>query len=98
MRAIAEKLEVVNLQLARKQQLKRKVLCGVLVAACAVIALAFVCVAALGSPYLQWDFADPALAVAGTLYHGFEWVFVGVAPVLLLAAIAAALFVRKRMH
>lgn len=52
--------------------------------------------AALGSPYLQWDFDDPELAVAGALYHGFEWVFVRVAPVLFLAAAAAALFVRKR--
>lgn len=32
LRAIAERLEVVNLQLACKQQLKRKVLCGVFVA------------------------------------------------------------------
>ncbi|MDB1829798.1 helix-turn-helix domain-containing protein [Collinsella aerofaciens] len=98
LRAIAERLEVVNLQLARKQQLKRKVLCGVSVAVCAAIALAFTCVAALGSPYLQWDFDDPELAVAGTLYHGFEWVFVRVAPVLFLAAIVAALFVRKKMR
>lgn len=87
LRAIAERLEVVNLQLARRRQLKRKALCGVLVATCA---------AALGSPYLQWDLGDPELAVAGTLYHGFEWVFVRVAPALFPAAAAAALFVRKR--
>ena len=35
LRAVAERLEAVNLQLARRRQLKRKVLCGVLVAACA---------------------------------------------------------------
>ena len=98
LRAIAERLEIVNLQLARKQQLKRKVLCGALVAVCAVIALAFACAAALGSPYLRWDLGDPELAVAGTLYHGFEWVFVRVAPALFLAAAAAALFARKRMR
>lgn len=98
LRALAERLEVVNLQLARRRQLKRKALCGVLVATCAAIALAFACAAALGSPYLQWDFDDPELAVAGTLYHGFEWVFVRVAPVLFLAAAAAALFARKRMR
>ena len=56
------------------------------------------CAATLGSPYLQWDFDDPELAVAGTLYHGFEWVFVRVAPVLFLAAAAGALFARKRMR
>ena len=98
LRALAERLEVVNLQLARRRQLRRKALCGVLVAACAAIALAFACVAALGSPYLQWDFGDPELAIAGTLCHGFEWVFVRVAPVLFLAAVAAALFVRERMR
>ena len=96
LRAIAERLEVLNLQLARRRQLKRKALCGVLAAACAAIALAFACVAALGSPYLRWDLGDPELAVAGTLYHGFEWVFVRVAPALFPAAAAAALFVRKR--
>lgn len=96
LRAVAERLEVVNLQLARRRQLKRKALCGVPAAACAAIALAFACVAALGSPYLRWDLGDPELAVAGTLYHGFEWVFVRVAPALFLAAAAAALFVRKR--
>lgn len=56
------------------------------------------CAAALGSPYLRWDFDDPELAVAGTLYHGFEWVFVRVAPVLFPAAAAAALFARERMR
>lgn len=96
LRAVAERLEVVNLQLARRRQLKRKALCGVPAAACAAIALAFACVAALGNPYLRWDLGDPELAVAGTLYHGFEWVFVRVAPALFLAAAAAALFVRKR--
>ena len=35
LRALAERLEVVNLQLARRRQLKRKALCGVLVATCA---------------------------------------------------------------
>ena len=56
------------------------------------------CAAALGSPYLQWDFDDPELAVAGTLCHGFEWAFVRVAPVLFPAAAAAALFARERMR
>ena len=56
------------------------------------------CAAALGSPYLRWDLGDPELAVAGTLCHGFEWAFVRVAPVLFLAAAAAALFARKRMR
>ena len=96
LRAVAERLEVVNLQLARRRQRERKALCGVPAAACAAIALAFACVAALGSPYLRWDLGDPELAVAGTLCHGFEWVFVRVAPALFLAAAAAALFVRKR--
>lgn len=94
--AIAEKLEVVNLQLARGRESRRRLACGVLLALVIAIALAFACLIVLGSPYSHWDFADPELAVAGTLYHGFEWVFVRIAPIALIAAIVGFLLLRKR--
>ncbi len=94
--AIAEKLEVVNLQLARGRESRRRLVCGVLLALVIAIALAFACLIVLGSPYSHWDFADPELAVAGTLYHGFEWVFVRIAPIALVAAIAGLFLLRKR--
>lgn len=94
--ALAEKLEIVNLQLARQRETRRKVLCGIFVAAIAATVLALACIAVLGSPYLAWDFSDPELAVAGTLLHAFEWVFVRVAPFVLVGAIAGLFLTRKR--
>lgn len=45
--AIAEKLEVVNLQLARRQRLERSVLFWVLVAVCATVVATFALLVAL---------------------------------------------------
>lgn len=94
--ALAEKLEVVNLQLARQKETRRKVLRGILLAVAAATALALACLVTLGSPYLAWDFDDPETAVAGTFFHAFEWVFVRAAPVVLLAAVAGLCLMRKR--
>lgn len=94
--ALAEKLEVVNLQLARQKETRRKVLRGILLAVAAATALALACLVTLGSPYLAWDFDDPETAVAGTFFHAFEWVFVRAAPAVLLAAVAGLCLMRKR--
>lgn len=94
--ALAEKLEVVNLQLARQKETRRKALRGILLAVAAATALALACLVTLGSPYLAWDFDDPETAVAGTFFHAFEWVFARAAPVVLLAAVAGLCLMRKR--
>lgn len=94
--ALAEKLEVVNLQLARQKETRRKALRGILLAVAAATALALACLVTLGSPYLAWDFDDPETAVAGTFFHAFEWVFVRAAPVVLVAAVAGLCLMRKR--
>lgn len=93
---IAEKLEVVNLQLARRQRMERSVLFWVLVAVCAATAATFALLVAMGSPYLEWDLSDPETAVASTVLHGFEWLFVRAAPLVLLAAGVGAVAVWRR--
>ena len=93
---LAEKLEVVNLQLARQRETRRTILRGIFVAVIAATAFALACLVALGSPYLAWDFSDPETAVAGTIFHAFEWIFVRVAPIVLVVSIAGLCLVRKR--
>ncbi len=94
---LAEKLEIINLQLAQQQERRRKMLFWALVALCGVIVITYMSLIALGSSYLSWDFSDPETAMAATLLHGFEWVFVRGAPIVLVAAAAgiAAIFSRK---
>ncbi|MGO5030013.1 helix-turn-helix domain-containing protein [Candidatus Agathobaculum pullicola] len=95
-KALSEKLEIINLQFARKKALRRTVLHWSLIALCLVIVAVFAALMAVNSPYLGWDFRDPELAVAGTIYHTFEWLFVRVAPFILIAAIVGVCLTRKK--
>lgn len=85
--ALSEKLAAINLRLAEQNMAKRKAVRWALAAVCALLAAVFVALAAMKSPYLGWDYSDPELAAAGTLLHGFEFLFVRLAPIALLAAI-----------
>ena len=68
-RALSEKLEIINLQLARRKDLGRKLLRGLLIALCAATGILFVVLFVLGSPYQGWDYRDPETAVAGGLHR-----------------------------
>ena len=95
-RAISEKLEVINLQLAQRKDGRRKLLRGLLAALCVVTAAIFAALTVLASPYLGWDYSDPETAVLGVAFHGFEWLFIRLAPVVLVGAIAGILLTRRR--
>ena len=94
--AIAEKLEIINLQLARGRETRRKIACGLLIALCIVIAVIFLALYFSGSPYLAWDYSDPETAVVGVAFHAFEWLFARVAPLILIMAIVGIFLTRKK--
>lgn len=96
LKAICEKLETINLQLARRKDAARKILRGLLLGLCAVIVLIFAALAALNSPYLSWDYSAPELNVAGVVFHAFEWLFVRLAPFVLAGAVVGIFMTRKR--
>ena len=66
-KAISEKLEVINLQLAQRKDARRKALHGFFIISCAVIIILFAVLGAWGSPYLEWDYSDPETAVFGAV-------------------------------
>ena len=96
LKAISEKLEVINLQLAKREQSRRKTAHRIFIAAGIVILLIFAGICYLNSPYLGWDFNDPETAVAGTFLHAFEWVFVRIAPIALIGVIAGIFLTRRK--
>lgn len=96
LKAVSEKLEVINLQLAQIKASRRKTLHWLLIALCAAIIIVFAVLAAMGSSYLGWDYSDPEAAVAGTFLHGFEWLFVRLAPFVLIAAVIGIFLTRKK--
>lgn len=96
LKAISEKLEMINLQLAQRQIMRRKVVHWLFILLCIVIAVGFAVLFLLGSPYLGWNFNDPETAVAGTAFHVFEWLFVRATPVVFTVALVGVAMTRNR--
>ena len=96
LRTISEKLEVINLQLARRSAGRRRVLHIVFIVLCVLTAAGFAALISLGSPYLGWDYGDSETAVFGAAFHAFEWLFVRAAPLMLTAFAVGAVLIRRR--
>ena len=96
LQAISEKLEVINLQLAQRKTTRRTIIRWLLISICAMILVMFAALIIVNSPYLGWDYSDPETAVLGVAFHAFEWLFVRVAPVILIAALIGIFFRRKK--
>ena len=96
LQAISEKLEVINLQLAQRKTMRRAIIRWLLISICAMILVMFAALIIVNSPYLGWDYSDPETAVLGVAFHAFEWLFVRVAPVILIAALIGIFFTRKK--
>lgn len=97
LKAISEKLEVINLQLAQRQTTRRNLLHWLLVSLCAVIVAVFAVLIELNSPYLGWNYNDPETAVFGAAFHVFEYLFVRLAPIILVGAIVGIFLTRKKV-
>lgn len=87
MKSISEKLEVINLQLAKRSSMRIRTIRYLFISLYVIIAVIFIALAAMGSEYLTWDFNNPELAIVGTLLHGFEFLFVRVAPFLFMGSV-----------
>ena len=95
-KSLSEKLEVINLQLAKRSAARIRTIRYLLIALCVMIVAVFIALAAMHSAYLDWDYNNPELAVAGTILHGFEFLFVRFAPFVLIASIIGVVFTYKR--
>ncbi|MDO5410382.1 MAG: helix-turn-helix transcriptional regulator [Lachnospiraceae bacterium] len=96
LKAISEKLEVINLQLARKKVIRRKAIHGLFIVLCVSIVIISAILVVLESPYLRWDFSDPETAVLGTVVHAFEWLFVRLAPLLFIGTVVGIILTRRK--
>ena len=96
LKAIAEKLEIINLQLARQKASRRKTLHWLLIALCAVTVIIAAALVLLNSPYLGWNYSDPETAVAGAAFHAFEWLFVRLAPIILISTVIGIVLTRNK--
>ena len=94
---ISEKLEIINLQLLQRNKAIRKMIHWILISLCVIIILIFSYLFLLNSPYLNWDYNRPENAVLGVAFHSFEWIFIRVAPVILIVSIVGIVLTRKKV-
>ena len=95
-KALSEKLEILNLQFARKKAMRRSALHWLFIAVCVGILVVAAALVVGNSPYLGWDYNAPETAVMGVAIHTFEWAFVRLAPFALIASLAGVFLTRKK--
>ncbi len=95
-KVISEKLEVINLQLAQKAVMKRKMLHLIFILFALTVVMIFITIGIFDSIDLRWDYNAPEMSVFKVLFHAFSWVFVRISPILFLGAIIGIVFTRKR--
>ena len=96
LKAISEKLAVINSQLAQRKATRKRILHWLFLSLCVVISVIFAILWGLESPYLEWDYRDAETAVLGVAFHSLEWLFVRIAPIILIGAIVGIFLTRKK--
>ena len=68
----------------------------VFISLCTLIVMLFIALTMINSSYLEWNYNDPELAVAGTILHGFEFFFVRLAPIVFLTSVVGIVLTYKK--
>ena len=97
-KSISEKLEVINLQLAKRSKVRIRTNRYLLILLCVIIIIGFVVFMSIGNEYLNWDFNNLELAIAGTILHGIEFLLVRIAPFVFIGSVIGIIFTYKRNH
>lgn len=95
-KAISEKLDVINWQLAQRKNTRRKFIHWLLISLSAIIIVVFAALVIFNSPYLDWNYSNPETVVLGVAFHSFEWLFVRVAPIIFIITIIGVFLTRKK--
>ena len=96
LKVISQKLEAINLKLSNQRIQKLKRIRMLLIFLCIFIITLFIFLYFMGSSYLNWDYSNNELAVAGTLLHGFEFIFVRISPIVLVLSVIGIIITYKK--
>lgn len=96
LKTISEKLEIINLQLAQRKNAKQKMFHWLFILLCAGIVIVSAGLIVFNSPYLGWDYSAPETVVIGVAFHAFEWLFIRLAPIILIGASVGIFLTRKK--
>ena len=96
LKILSEKLEAINFKLSNLRIQKIKRIRMILIFFSIFIVCLFVVLYFMGSSYLYWDYSNDELAIAGTLLHDSEFVFVRIAPIVLFISIVGIIITYKK--
>ena len=96
LKVISQKLETINLKLSNQRIQKLKRIRMLLIFLCIFIITLFILLYSMGSSYLNWDYSNSELAAAGTLLHGFEFIFVRISPIVLVLSVIGIIITYKK--
>ncbi len=96
LKAISEKLEIINLQLLQRNNARRKIIHWILISLCIIIMIIFIILFLIESPYFNWDYNNPESLVLGVAFHSFEWIFVRVAPIIFILSTIGIILTTKK--
>ena len=97
LKVISEKLEIINLQLSKRRESIRKFWHWTFISICLITIIAFIGIETMGNAYMEWDYNNPEYAVSGVIIHSFGWLFVRIAPIILIASIVGIVLTRKKV-
>ncbi|MCI5774315.1 MAG: helix-turn-helix domain-containing protein [Erysipelotrichaceae bacterium] len=97
-KVIAEKLEIINLQLAKKQLRSKKIFQMIMIIMLVGIIGILMVFYLLNGSYLRIDHQNLESAIAVSFIHGFEWIFVRVAPIVIVVILGFLYLVNKTYH
>lgn len=95
LKAISEKLEIINLQLSKRKQSIRKFWYWTFISIFLITIIIFIGIATIGNIYMEWDYSKPEYAVLGVAINSFEWIFVRIAPIILITSIVGIALTRE---
>ena len=96
LKVISQKLEIINLQFAKRKRTRQKLLHWLMISLCAVTVMISAALIVLNSPYLNWDYSDPETAVLGVAFHSFEWIFVRLARIVFIGSVVGIFMTREK--
>lgn len=96
LKVISEKLEIINLQLSRRKESKRKFWHWTFIVICLIIIVIFIGISFMGNTFLEWDYNKIEYAVIGVIIHSFVWIFVRVSPIVFIISVVGACLTRKK--
>lgn len=97
LKVISEKLEIINLQLSKRKESIRKFWHWTFISICLITIIIFIGISAIGNIYMEWDYNKTEYAVLGVAIHSFGWIFVRIAPIILIASIIGIVLTRKKV-